>query len=119
MDEKRVIGERAEPYERDGSDGKTVVLRHDWDGACGVAVTVARAAAEAWTGDQTDALSLPPVGSVIDTDALERLFASLNREPSVRPNTDESELAFVRFKYVGYEVSVREDGRVTVEEHPY
>ncbi|MFC6824051.1 HalOD1 output domain-containing protein [Halopelagius fulvigenes] len=117
MDEKRVIGERVEPYERNGSE-EPVVLRHDWEGATGIAVTVARAVAEAWTGDQTDALSLPPVGSVVDTDALERLFESLNRNPPVR-NRDESELAVVQFGYIGYEVSVREDGQVTVEEPPY
>lgn len=115
MDEERTGEERVGP--RGESSGETpVTLRHDWDSADGVAVTVARATAEAWTGDQTDALSLPPVGSVIDPDALERLFSPVGGESVEPPATDGGNPAVVRFGYVGYDVTVSERGVVTVDE---
>lgn len=117
MDEERADSERVAPDDGDG-DGTVVVVHHDWESAEGVAVTVARAVAEAWTGDQTDATSLPPVGSAVDVDALERLFVSSSGE-SVDRAAAGAGPAMVRFGYVGYDVTVRQDGLVSVEESPY
>jgi hypothetical protein len=115
MDEERAEEEPVEPHE-EKRERTRVELQHDWDGVDGIAVTVARAVAEAWTGDPGDALSLPPVGSVIDPDALERLFAPVQRGSETLPATDGGQPAVVRFGYVGYDVTVSEDGIVTVAE---
>ena len=99
-----------------------IVVEHDWDGEDCLAVTIARAAAEAWTGNPDDAMTLPPVGSVVDPDALESLFApTRNRgRPATdggRPGTDErASPSRVRFTYVGYNVTISEDGVVVVED---
>lgn len=115
MDEERTTSERLRLGDRERNESP-VIAYHDWDGTEGVAVTVAQTVAEAWTGDPNDALSLPPVGSVVDVDALQRLFVSLSREFVGGPNADGPEPATVRFEYVGYDVTVREDGFVLVEE---
>lgn len=117
MDKERAESERFAPDDGEG-DGTAVVVHHDWESTEGVAVTVARAVAEAWTGDQRDAMSLPPVGSVIDVDALQRLFVSSPGKFGGRAAPD-AEPPLVRFRYVGYDVTVRQDGLVTVEEAPY
>ena len=99
-----------------------IVVEHDWDGEDCLAVTIARAAAEAWTGDPDDAMTLPPVGSVVDPDALESLFAPTRNRG--RPATDgghptdddHASASRVRFTYVGYNVTISEDGVVVVED---
>ncbi|MDS0294033.1 HalOD1 output domain-containing protein [Halogeometricum luteum] len=99
-----------------------IVVEHDWDGGDCLAVTIARAAAEAWTGNPDDAMTLPPVGSVVDPDALESLFApTRNRgRPATdggHPTADEgASPSRVRFTYVGYNVTISEDGVVVVED---
>lgn len=115
MDKERAKSGRVVSDDRE-CDENRVVVHHDWEGRDGVAVTVAQAVAEAWTGNPRDAMSLPPVGSAVDVDALKRLFASSARESVDRPNTDGAEPATVRFGYVGFNVTVRADGLVTVEE---
>lgn len=102
-------------------DTSRVVVRHDWEGGDCLAVTIARAAAEAWTGDADDAMKLPPVGSVVDPDALESLFAPARDrgQPTTdggNPAADETSLSQVRFTYIGYNVSVSENGVVVVED---
>jgi hypothetical protein len=102
-------------------EASKVVVQHDWEGEDCLAVTIARAAAEAWTGDSDDAMTLPPVGSVVDPDALESLFApSRNRgRPATdggHPTAGETSTSRVRFTYVGYNVSISENGVVVVED---
>ena len=102
-------------------EASKVVVQHDWDGEDCLAVTIARAAAEAWTGDSDDAMTLPPVGSVVDPDALENLFApSRNRgRPATdggQPTEGQEPASSVRFTYVGYNVSISENGVVVVED---
>lgn len=99
-----------------------IVVEHDWNGADCLAVTIARAAAEAWTGNPDDAMTLPPVGSIVDPDALESLFAPTRDRG--RPATDggyptddeHASPSRVRFTYVGYNVTISDDGVVVVED---
>lgn len=117
MDEERAESGRVAPDDGEG-DGTVVVVHHDWESDEGIAVAVARGVAEAWTGDRRDVTSLPPVGSAVDVDALERLFVSSPGE-SVDRTAADAEPTMVRFGYAGYDVTVRQDGLVTVEEPPY
>jgi hypothetical protein len=55
----------------------------------------------------TDRLELPPLYETIDTDALDRLFASLSGADDVEPAT-------FQFTYAGHRVTVTADGDVTV-----
>ena len=56
-----------------------------------------------------DATELPPLGSVIDPDALNSLFAySADEFPH--------STGYVRFQYCGYRIVVHSDGEVVVEE---
>ncbi|SFR50804.1 HalOD1 output domain-containing protein [Halogeometricum limi] len=104
------------------SEAVEIVVQHDWDGPECLAVTIARAAAEAWTGDPDDAMTLPPVGTVVDPDALENLFAPARARgrPATdggQPTThDDASPSRVRFTYVGYNVSISENGVVVVED---
>jgi hypothetical protein len=55
----------------------------------------------------TDRLELPPRYETIDTEALDRLIASLSGADDVEPAT-------FQFTYAGHRVSVTADGDVTV-----
>ncbi|WP_363463734.1 HalOD1 output domain-containing protein [Halogeometricum borinquense] len=106
---------------RDTKERSRVVVQHDWNGEDCLAVTIARAAAEAWTGNPDDAMTLPPVGSIVDPDALESLFepARSRGRPATDggyPSTDGAAQSRVRFTYVGYNVTISEDGVVVVED---
>lgn len=105
-----------------GEESIEVVTQHDWEGNDCLAVTIAQATAEAWTGDPDDAMSLPPVGTVVDADALEQLFAPTRARHRTATDggqpdrTEATEPARVRFTYVGYDVTISEGGVVVVEE---
>lgn len=70
-----------------------------------VSVTVARSVADA---EGVSPLELEPLGSVVDTDALNRL---VNSETSSGPA-----IRSIEFTYEGYGVTVHEDGHVEVGE---
>lgn len=53
-----------------------------------------------------DPTELPPLGSVVDADALESLFTSSNDGTDVN----------VGFEYAGFDVSVSSDGEITFVE---
>lgn len=56
-----------------------------------------------------DATELPPLGSVIDPDALNSLFAY---SPDGAPQSQ----GYVVFQYCGYSVAVHSDGQIILEE---
>ncbi|WP_293032883.1 HalOD1 output domain-containing protein [Natronococcus sp.] len=50
----------------------------------------------------------PPLGDVVDASALDRLFEPTGRDDAIRRGS-------VSFRYCGYDVTIRPDGRVTLE----
>lgn len=52
---------------------------------------------------------VPPLGAVIDTDALNAFLTFQGQRESTRSG-------FVRFSYYGYVVTVRFDGEISIEE---
>lgn len=59
--------------------------------------------------DATGAASREPLGTVVDTDALEALFASLQRDDPASPSGGR-----VTFRYADYEVTVHTTGVVEI-----
>jgi len=88
-----------------GTDGGDVVRAdHDWSGAESVSMTILRAT-EGSTG--RDARSFEPLNDVVDTDALDNLFATL-RDGSVRGP------GYVAVEFEDHTITVHSDGEVVV-----
>ena len=57
---------------------------------------------------EMDPIELPPLGNIVDTDALGNIF---------RPDTDTPSDLTVTFEYSGFIVSINGHGRVYLDEH--
>ena len=88
----------------DATDRDTVSVRYEGDGPERPATAIVRAVATATDRSETD---LPPLGEVLDTDALNVLVE--------RSTTDGLSLSFA---YAGTHVVVVSDGRITVRSSP-
>ncbi|ELZ31148.1 hypothetical protein C474_09944 [Halogeometricum pallidum JCM 14848] len=87
------------------SECQTVCVSSEGDICFAVVDTVSKLTA-------TDPLELEPLGTVVDTDAVEALFATTGLTGTVRHDADLS------FRYEGCDVTVENDGTVSVTRAP-
>jgi hypothetical protein len=97
------------PDDSDGGDpgtdvGTTVRAQHDWSGSESVGITILEALEESTGGD---ARSFGTLNDVVDTDALDSLFRSLQDGSERGPG-------YVTLEFEGHTITVHSDGEVVV-----